>query len=103
MQTALVIIDENDFRVDHFIALDIEYDPDKISWKELLMYFWNGHDYARNTKKVWHDNLMTVFIANFDGFIQVSLFSTFSSATFCNILYDKRRSSSFIQAKTSTV
>lgn len=73
MQTALVIIGENDFRVDHFIALDIEYDPDKILRKELLMYFFGMVmiTLARNTKEVWHDNLMTVFMAKFDGFIQV--------------------------------
>ncbi|ODM98779.1 Peptide methionine sulfoxide reductase [Orchesella cincta] len=38
-------------RGDHVEAVDVEYDPSEITYKELLIHFWNGHDYTVNSKK----------------------------------------------------
>ncbi|CAL8116237.1 unnamed protein product [Orchesella dallaii] len=39
------------FRGDHVEAVDVEYDPGEITYKELLTHFWNGHDYTKNSRK----------------------------------------------------
>jgi peptide-methionine (S)-S-oxide reductase len=47
---------------DHTEAISIDYDPDLISYSELLDYFWEGHRCDRNNASVQYQN--AVFYRN---------------------------------------
>lgn len=38
------------FRGDHVEVVRIDYDPDKITYEELLNLFWNNHEYGLTTR-----------------------------------------------------
>lgn len=44
------ILTNNFFRGDHVEVLEIDYDPEVITYKELLDIFWNNHEYGLSTK-----------------------------------------------------
>ncbi len=41
---------------DHTEAISIDYDPEKISYSELLNYFWRGHRCERNNSSIQYEN-----------------------------------------------
>lgn len=43
---------------DHTEAISVDYDPEVISYGELLSYFWNGHRCDRNNSSVQYQNAL---------------------------------------------
>ncbi len=43
---------------DHTEAISVDYDPEVISYGELLSYFWNGHRCERNNSSVQYQNAL---------------------------------------------
>ena len=48
---------------DHSETVQIDYDPEKISYRELLDYFWTGHD---PTQRSWYRQYASIIFAHTD-------------------------------------
>ena len=43
---------------DHTESVQVEYDPQILSYEDVLQLFWKGHDYKHNTKSVQYRRVL---------------------------------------------